>query len=454
MTGFIYRVFPLGATALLWLGRLYWPKFSPEATFYFSLLVLVFLPGFALTELIFKREHFLKPEWLALSFAMGLVAVVPISMVAFIRNMPVESLFGWYLLFLSLPASCWFLFTSKRSIPDAGLFQTAFVENTIARRTWLILWSLAAVVVSASFLLVGNIHYSADYYGTVAIVEEYLNYPQNYDMSPYLKGEYYDWAHIYMVPLLLLAVLVKVSGVEAYAAVALIQPVLGLVSVSAYFFFYHRLLGNKSLALFITLISLAVKTGLPGGYFPLSQWETTSLSAAFSSEVMLPIAFALVFTHFKYGDRSAIWGAALLGAAMFRFRNTDFALFFLALIFFGLARIIFNPRDWECRRTLIFVGLAGALLALPLAAISFSHPSLAGFSPTDRYYPNWLIPVSQTMFYFNPLDYVYHSQFPLLATVLAPWLLVFRNRRWAVFVFCTLVITPFILLLAPLATFF
>ena len=113
-------------------------------------------------------------------------------------------MFGWHLLLLSLPASCCFILHGKRPAADrTAAFRKIVAAEKAARQSWLVLWTLAVAVVGAAFLFVGNLHYSADYYGVVAITEEYLKFPQNYDKSPYLKGEYFDWAHIHMVPLLM-----------------------------------------------------------------------------------------------------------------------------------------------------------------------------------------------------------------------------------------------------------
>jgi len=442
----LISLIPLASLVLFGLREFLFPSAFSVLIFYLLIFNTIFLPGFVLAFLSFRHKSFTLPEWVALSACLGFAVELPPHLLAYIFKIPVESLLILILLLISLPSAIIFIFLIKKNRPD---LQPAW-KTPEQRKAWYLFWALSAGVVIASFLLLGNIDYSADFYGETAFILRNAIDPKYYHLESHFKGSFIDGAHTYIIPILWETVLAKTSNLPPYETVLYLQPVLSIVEVCVYFFFFNTLFKNKTLTISLCLLFFVQRTLLRG---PLGSWQITNPTAHISLLILLPICYAMALRHLAERDRVYFCLTVFLGVSLFLFNTTSCALFFVGLLFFGLTHLIFNKSDLKTHKSLLLIGFSGTLLMLPLLFLRYSHPGMETFQVTYKYHTHRVIETGWSMFYINPLDEVYHNQLGLLALILSPWLLTFRRKRWALFLFAILVIPNLIRFIPPLTTF-
>jgi hypothetical protein len=430
---------PFFGTVLVGLRQLFFPSLCPVLFFFLYFFVIIFLPGIALAELTLKRDRYDLAEWTALSFSLGLAALTPPVLAAYILKTPADNLFFCLFFFFSLPSSLFLLSRRSKSMAQAITRPRAY-EYDFQKTVWCLFWFVVGLAAARDFLFFERIPPTGDIYYDWAEITKYLVSSQNYGLNPHIKGIYTTAMHLYQIPILLVTGLIKFSnGIKPYAANAYLFPLSELIGICASYFFLSSLFRNKSLVIFILFLKL---------WIPL---ELSSLVGIWTETIFL-VALGLVFRRLNFEGRSELIWAVILSAVLFMFRVTIFSHYFILLTLFAGASLLFNFRDRKTLRILLQIIAGGFVLSLPLIYIKFSHPAMGAFQVSDKFNPNRLIRIGWAMFYINPLDYVYHYYHRLIALAISPWLLTYRKKPWALFLFASIVIPPFIQFVPPLAT--
>jgi len=430
---------PLAATLLLGLRHFLFPGFSPVTFLLLSFLVIIFLPGLVLAELSFDRRHYTLPEWAAVSFSLGLAALTPPVVAAHILKMPVENLFYYLLFLISFPSAVFLGIHWSHSLDQSSKWLPGY-EDSFHKIVWYVLWALILFVGLRDFSLYQRVEYTGDIYYDWGEITKFLASPHNYGLHPYVKGIYTDAMHLYQIPVLLTAIMIKAGGgLEVYAANAYLNIPSYLLLFSAHYFLLASFFKNRSLVLFTLFLSL--------WSLPLIPWLTVSWT-----QVLFETALGLIFRRLNSGGRFELPWAVILGSVLFMFRVTTYSIYFSSLTLLAAAILVFNHQDRDTLRTLGKIICFGFILSLPFVYLKLSHPAMNAFRVTSEYHSWRIIKIGWSMFYINPLNYIYHSYFAVLALVISPWLLTFRNKPWALFLFVTLVVPIFIQFVPPIAT--
>jgi hypothetical protein len=443
----VLAVLPLLGIILIFFREIFFPSSFSVPIFYLLLLETVFLPGFILAFISFRHHNLSIPEWVATSASLGLAAQLPPYLLAYIFKIPLGDFLPYLLALISFPSAliCSLIITKAKfsfRIPQKS-------HAPIQRKAWNVLWLLTAVTVIAVFFLLGYQDYSSDFYVELATISRYTLGPHFYNFLPHLEGRYVDGAHTFIITSLFEALLTKASGLRPFETIFYLQPFLNLIAIYALIFFFNSIFKNRNLVIFNLLLSLAYFAIIAG---PLNYWLGPCPETVISIHILLPASFAMALRYLEGKGRVYFWWAVLLGSSLFLFSMTGCAFFFFGMMFFGVWQIISNYKDKKTIKSLLFIGLGGALTTLPLILLRLSHPAMNDTFINYKYYTHRIIEMSWGMFYMNPLDTVYHNQPLLIALILSPFLLVFRNDRWAIFLFSTIVIPNFIRYIPPLTT--
>ena len=264
--------------------------------------------------------------------------------------------------------------------------------------------------------------------------------PASYGWSPHIKGIYTTAVHLYHIPILLLALLVRSSGgLDIYLVYSYLSPLIMVLIFCSTYFLASSLFKNKSVALFLVLISL---------------WPVTELGSltSYTTEIIYLVALTLVIRTISGGSRPEFVLAGILGGILFQWRVTKCSYFLMAVTLLGFAVLVFDRRNRNALWAIAKIVILALLVSVPFIIIKVNHPAWSAFRVSAEYYPFRLIKIPWNMFYINPLDYVYHNYDRVIALILCPWLLVYRKYPWAMFLFSLLVFPAFVQFFPPFAT--
>jgi hypothetical protein len=412
-------------------------------------LFVLFLPGWLLSRIIFKRADFDILQTFPISFCLSLVCLILPTVLAYLFELSLIAV-AYIYLGVILIVFLWNIAGRDKQRRVQSPIQSGDVTATYFRP---ILISLL-VVFSALGLYFGA-YLWGDALTYVNLIRKLLKLPEVALRNGYIKGiqsSVYGY-NLWHISLAIVSWSSKLDPAEVFLFLpSLLIP----TSILAFFSFSHTLFRDKRLAYICTFLyifwygflSYDIRTGRP---LEMWFWSSSAYPRCLARDILMPIGGLFVFRYIAKGNRRDLFLLNLLGLALALTHGYYFLLFMLAFIFYLISCLVFKRQDKalikRLRVSIFLIFFPSALYLFWLARQLYPISNPAFLLP-------WAIGSYQPMLFLgerypiiNPFIGLWQNALHRIAFVFIPLLALYAKKSNAgAFLFANIVFPTFILL--------
>lgn len=412
----------------------------------------MFLPGYLLSQMLFKKADFNTIEQLPIWFVLSLGILTIPAIFAYIIPTTLVGFFYFIFGITSILALIVFIFRRKKIALSSGGYDW----------TCLITFLLALIYAGIIYKVGGELGEDTLYHLVLLkklVSRHYISLASVFYKS---SGPVFDYN--YSLWHVLLAMAAKFSGLSIRIVWFLIPSILTPLAIIAYYTLARTIFQNR----FTGLVTALILTGHLGGIW-YSNMGFNELNApyAIARYILIPTIWIFLFSYFYKRQKILLGLAAFLPLTLANIHTFYFFLYAITLIGFALLYFLVKRRDKENNKTLFAISALSIVIAGPyliLRYLSYSIDNPWFFTPailSTGYFPNGIVMLTPHLGYINPI-YVFSKIYVLLqeespaqlcSFLVLPWIFFYLKRCfWAVFLSGSFVTIIGIMLHPVLAT--
>lgn len=416
----------------------------------------MFLPGYFLSQILFRRSEFNSIEQIPIWFVLSLGILTIPAILAYLipTTLTVFLYFVFGVVFL---LALIFLIFGRKNL------SLSFKDYDW---TCLVIFFLAIIYAGILYKAGGKIEGSDPQYNFILLKKLMSrSYISLIDPIHKFTGPAYDYN--YSLWFLLLALASKFSGLSVQVVWFIIPAILTPLTIIAYYIFARTVFQNRIIGLVTSLILIGVLGGI---WHSEIGFRELNAPYAVSRYILIPIICLFLFSYIFKKQKIFLALTAFLPLTLSNIHAFYFFLYIVTLAGFALFHYLVQRKSKESNRAL-FIALALSIaVCIPYLALRyisygidnpwFSNPHLINSTwfPNG---PNAIIALTPRLNYINP-SYIFHriyvifdekSLAQLHALLLLPWIFFYLKKRlWATFLCANFICIVGIMVYPMLAT--